>query len=156
MTKYSIKNICLGIGIGLILSSMANIGTAPKTLSVDEIRREAAKHNLIVMDEKAIINKEPEVEKQNQEKDKSEEQKSSLQIETQQQEQPIIVTVKSGTKLKDIAELLLTNKLITNKNVFLDRLAQRKQDSKMQIGVFKIPAGSSIDSIIDIITTSPK
>ncbi|OGO78441.1 MAG: hypothetical protein A2Y23_03695 [Clostridiales bacterium GWB2_37_7] len=145
MTKYSLKNICLGIGIGLILASMANISASPRSLTIDEIKREAAKYNLMIINAKDLINKQPEEDKK--------EQQSTLQTEVQQ---AVIITIKSGTSSEGIAELLVTNKLIESKDVFLKKLTELKKENKLQIGTFKIPSGSSIDGIIEIITSSPK
>lgn len=156
MTKYSLKNICLGIGIGLILASMANISIAPRSLTEDEIRREAAKHNLMVVAAKDLINKQPEVDKEIQEQSKQEEQQKPVQPTAEAAEQLSVITVKSGSTSESIAELLLNNKLIDNKQAFINRLKELKKESKLQIGTFKIPSGASKDRIIEIITSSPK
>ncbi|MDF2841534.1 MAG: hypothetical protein K0Q99_2306 [Clostridia bacterium] len=156
MTKYSIKNICLGIGIGLILGSIANISAAPKSLTPDEIRKEAAKHNLIVMDAKDLINKQPSEEKQNQGQNNQSEQQTPAPLEIQQKESIVTITIQSGSNSEDIGELLLTNNLIENKQSFLSRLKELKKESKMQVGTFHIPFGASIDTIIEIITSLPR
>ncbi len=58
MKNFNIKNIVLGIGIGLVFSSMINIGTYGRELTVEEIKKEASKHNLIILDnEDILINK---------------------------------------------------------------------------------------------------
>ncbi|MGB7606556.1 MAG: hypothetical protein WBL93_13885 [Lutisporaceae bacterium] len=141
MTKYSLKNICLGIGIGLILASMANINITPKKLTKEEIKREAEQYNLIVIDKKDMINKEPE------------QPKDSLE---QQEEQSVVIVIESGTNSEAIAEKLINNKLIGTKQDFLNRLRELNKESKVQIGSFNIPIGSSLDKIIEIITSSPK
>jgi cell division protein YceG involved in septum cleavage len=136
MTKYSIKNICLGIGVGLVLSSILNISTTPKSLSIDEIRRAATKYNLIVMDAKELIQKQP--------------------VQNTPTEQSIVIVVDSGISADGIAELLLSNNLIENKQLFLSRLNEQKKESKVQIGTFKIPIGATVDEIIEVITSSPQ
>ena len=143
MTKYSIKNICLGIGIGLVFSSVLNINTAPKSLSIDEIRREATKHNLIVMETKDLIQKQPVVE-------------TPEKQDAPNQEQTIVIAINSGTSAEEIAEVLLSNSLIENKQAFLTRLNEQKKESKVQIGTFNIPIGATVDEIIEVITLSPK
>lgn len=148
MTKYSIKNICLGIGIGLVFSSILNINTAPKSLSIDEIRREATKHNLIVMETKDLIQKQPVVE--------TTEKQDAPNQDAPNQEQTIVIAINSGTSAEEIAELLLSNSLIENKQAFLTRLNEQKKESKVQIGTFKIPIGATVDEIIEVITLSPK
>lgn len=143
MTKYSIKNICLGIGIGLVFSSIININTAPKSLTIDEIRREAAKHNLTVMETKDLIQKQPVLE-------------IPAKQDAPSPEQTNIIVVNSGTSAEEIAEVLVSNGLIQNKQSFLDRLNELDKESKVQIGTFKIPVGADLDKIIEIITLSPR
>ena len=141
MTKYSMKNICLGIGIGLVFSAILNINTASKSLTIDEIRREATKHNLIVMDAKDLIQKQPVEE-------------TPAKQDTPSQEQSIVIVISSGDSAEQIAELLLSNNLIENKQAFLSRLNEQKKESKVQIGTFKIPIGAPVDEIIEVITLS--
>lgn len=141
MTKYSLKNICLGVGIGLIIASMANINMAPPKLTKDEIKKEAEQYNLIVIDKKDMINKETEQPKDSKE---------------QQNEQPVVIVIESGTNSEAIAEQLLNSKLIGSKQEFLNRLREINKENKVQIGSFTIPIGSSLDKIIEIITSSPK
>jgi hypothetical protein len=155
MTKYSIKNICLGIGIGLIIASMANITAAPKSLSADEIKREAAKLGLIVMEPKDLIQKQPQESKEEHQLVNEPEQQTPVEQEPSRQEQTTVIVIKSGSSSESIAELLLSNKLIADKKVFLNRLTELKKESKLQIGTFKIPAGASVDKIIELITTLP-
>jgi gas vesicle protein len=147
MTKYSIKNICLGIGIGLIIGSMVNINTAPNKLTREDIDREAKKLDLIVMDAKDLINKQPEV--------KPTEQKQAVQPAVTKNNKIVEFNIEAGSASQDVAEKLLNSKLIQNKQDFLNRLSELKKEDKMQIGSFKIPVGSSIDIIIDILTASP-
>jgi len=144
MTKYSLKNICLGIGIGLILASMANIYMTPKKLSKDEVKRQAEQYNLIVIDKKDVINKE------------TEQPKNNIEQQNPKEEQNVVIVIESGTNSEAIADNLLNSKLLDNKQEFLNRLRELNKESNVQIGSFKIPRGSSIDKIIETITTSPK
>lgn len=153
MTKYSIKNICLGIGIGLVFSSIVNINTAPKSLTVAEIKSAAAKHNLIVMDAKDMIQKQPVQEVPTQVVPK---QEQPAKQDIPDEEQTTVIVISSGISADGIAEQLLSNKLIENKEVFLSRLTELKKESKVQVGTFKIPTGASLDKIIEIITLSSK
>lgn len=143
MTKYSLKNIFLGVGIGLIISSMTNISTAPESLTKDEVIREAQRYNLIVMEAKDMIKKEPPAP-------------TPAQPESKPEEQEVVtIVIESGTTSEGIAEQLLSSKLISSKQEFLDRLREQKKESKVQTGNFKIPAGTSLDKVIETITTSP-
>lgn len=153
MTKYSIKNICLGIGIGLVFSAIVNINTAPKSLTVEEIRSAAAKHNLIVMDAKDVIQKQPVQEAPTSE---APIQNEPAKQDNLSQEQTTVIVINSGTNADGIAELLISNKLIESKQAFLSRLTELEKESKLQIGTFQIPTGASMDKIIEIITLSSK
>jgi hypothetical protein len=156
MTKYSIKNICLGIGIGLVFSSILNINTTPKNLSIDDIRKAAIKYNLIVVDAKDLIQKQPLQEVPSKEAPNEEvpKQEPPTTQNAPNLEQVTVITINSGTNAEGIAELLLSNKLIESKQAFLNRLTELKKESKVQIGTFKIPTGATMDKIIDIITLS--
>jgi hypothetical protein len=158
MTKYSIKNICLGIGIGLVFSSILNINTAPRNLTIEDIRKAATKYNLIVVDAKDLIQKLPIQEVPSQEKPNQDvpKQEQPMPQTAPNQEQVTVIVINSGSNADGIAELLLSNKLIENKQAFLNRLTELKKESKLQIGTFKIPTGATVDKIIDIITLSSK
>jgi cell division protein YceG involved in septum cleavage len=143
MTKYSIKNICLGIGIGLVFSSILNISTAPKAFSIEEIRREATKHNLIVMDAKDVIKKQLI-------------QEIPVKTDASNSEKNIEVVINSGCTSEELAETLLNNNLIEDKQAFLNRLNELKKESKVQVGTFEISMGATVDEIIEVITTTPQ
>lgn len=150
MTKYSIKNICLGIGIGLVIASVANLGAAPKSMTVEELKTEAQKHNLIVMDAKELIQKQPDKDNE------TTEQTPPATPQENKEQGTVQIVIKSGATSESIAQLLLEGKLIDNKQAFLDRLKELKKESKVQIGSFNVNKGSSIDQIIDTITSLPK
>lgn len=156
MTKYSIKNICLGIGIGLVFAAVINIGAAPTSLSEDQIRKEAAKYGLIVMDAKDLIKKQPDENNPAQGQVNQPEQLPTEKQTPLSEGQTVVIEVRSGATSESIAELLLNNKLIKDKQEFIKRLTELKKENKVQIGTFKIPVGSSLDKIIEIITSLPK
>lgn len=146
MTKYSMKNICLGIGIGLIIASIANINFAPKRLSIDEIKREAEQYNLIVINAQDMIKKQPETQQA----------PAPAKANNQPEVQSIAIVIESGSTSEGIAQKLLDNKLINSKQEFIDRLRELNRESKVQIGTFKIPKGASLDTVISIITGASK
>lgn len=59
--NHQMKNIMLGIGIGLILASIVNLNFRPKNLTIEDVKREAARYNLIVLEADKIINTTPTV-----------------------------------------------------------------------------------------------
>lgn len=139
MTKYSIKNICLGIGIGLILAAMVNINAAPKTLTREDVEREAKKLDLIVMNPKDLINKQPEVKN----------------LEPAENEM-VTIQIEAGATSQSVAKELFEAKLIQSEQKFLSRLNELEKENKMQIGVFKLSTDSTMDEIINMITSIPK
>jgi hypothetical protein len=157
MTKYSIKNICLGIGLGLIIASVANLGASPRDMSVDALKTEAQKHNLIIIDAKELIQKQPDSSNT-----PAAEPKGGKPAEQTAPPDPaeskgaVQIVIESGATSEKVAQLLLEGKLTDNKQIFLDRLKELKKENKMQIGTFNIPKGSSIDEIINAITASPR
>ena len=156
MTKYSIKNICLGIGMGLIIASVANLGASPKGMSVDELKTEAQKHNLIVIDAKELIQKQPESNTPAVESKGNEPAVQTPPPAQGEAKGTVQIVIEPGATSEKIAQLLVDGKLIDKKQAFLDRLKELKKESKMQIGTFNIQKGSSVDQIINAITSSPR
>jgi hypothetical protein len=166
MGNYKLKNIMLGIGIGLVFSSMINISIGGRELTVEEIKNEAAKHNLIVLSNEDIINNQtpktdstiaaaptptptptpaptPTVK--------------PVQITPSPSQTPpsaatITVSVKSGMSSETIANLLQEKGLIKDTKAFLKSLADAGKDDKLKIGSFDIPKGSGYADIIKILT----
>jgi len=144
MGKYNVKNIMLGIGIGLVIASMANISRGSSELTVEEIKRQAEKHNLIVLSVEDIISK-----------NEADEQKvaepTAAPTEAPASEK-ITVNIVKGMTSEEITDLLLENGLITDKKSFTRRLAELKVDNRLRTGSFEIEKGASVDEIIKTLT----
>jgi len=161
MGNYNLKNIMLGIGIGLVFSSMINISMGSQELSVEEIKKEAAKHNLIVLTNDEIINNKAtkteaavtpkatptptEVPKPTQDPVNPSPTKPASQAVT-------TVNVKSGMSSEAITDLLANSGLVEDKKAFLKRVGELEKDHKFKIGSFVISKGSSYDDILKILT----
>ena len=61
------------------------------------------------------------------------------------------VTIPSGSYAAKIAEILYTSGVVTSKEAFLNTLTD-SQAKRLKAGDFTIPAGSTIDQIIEILT----
>jgi len=61
------------------------------------------------------------------------------------------ISIPSGSYASQVADILYSNGLITSTKDFLALLASRKADTKLKAGDFTIPAGSTMDAIIDIL-----
>ena len=132
MGNYNLKNIMLGLGIGLVLSSMINISAGSKELTLEEINKEAQKHGLVVFSKEEII-------------DSQNKDNTSL-IEK------ITVEIKSGMSSESIAALLRQKGIIDDTGDFIDKLKETNNETKLKEGTFEIPKGSGYDEIISILT----
>lgn len=150
MGNYNLKNILMGIGIGLILSSMINISMSSREMTVEEIKKEAEKHNLIVLAKEEIMDKQsPE--------DESAPTPTAVPAPSPTSkpaasEGKTIVSVKSGMSSEDIANLLSEAGLLKDTKAFLKRLGELGLDDRLKVGSFQIPNGSGYDDIINILT----
>lgn len=143
MKLYDIKGIMLGIGIGLVLSSIVNININQKALNDDFIKAEASKRGFIILNPGELIDKEKT----------NESMKHNEKIENnEQKDEEIKIEVLKGYTPYDTAELLLNSGLILDKNEFINRIKEKNRERKIQYGVFIIKKGTSYDDIIDIIT----
>lgn len=151
MSKYSIKNICFGIGLGMIIASLINLNFGQQQLSKEDIKREAEKFNLIVLDksviEKSIVQPTPTPTP-------TLDTTPTVQ-QSNEKENIIKVTVNRGATSYEVANVLFSKGLIKDKQFFLDRLESLRKSNKLQIGDFEIKENSNIDEIIQILTTTP-
>lgn len=161
MGNYNLKNIMLGIGIGLVFSSMINISMGSQELSIEEIKKEAAKHNLIVLTNDEIINNQtPKNETAVTPKATpapTEVPKPAQAVQSPSPTKPaspsvITVNIKSGMSSENITDLLVESGLVKDKKAFVKRLGELGKDNKLKIGSFDIPKGTSYDNIIKILT----
>lgn len=135
MGNYNIKNIMLGMGVGLIISSMVNISIGNAELSIEEIKKEAAKHDLIVFTKDDIFKK----------------QTQNPIPESAASEGKISISIESGMSSENVADLLKENGLIDDTRGFLLKLEEIGMDKKLKIGNYEIPKGLSNEEIINII-----
>ncbi|MGE5631763.1 MAG: hypothetical protein ACM3TR_11780 [Caulobacteraceae bacterium] len=158
MGRYNLKNIALGIGIGLVISSMVNISSGSAPMTVEDIKKEAEKHNLIVLTMEEVINKQtpaptpspspsptpaPTPAAKPTPTPASTKQTSSKAVE---------INIKSGLSSESIANILMESGLIKDSKSFLKRLGELDKDDKLKVGTFTIPKGTGTDEIIKILT----
>ncbi|HOH88588.1 MAG TPA: hypothetical protein PKU88_05360 [Bacillota bacterium] len=132
MGNYNLKNIILGLGIGLVLASMMNISMGNKELTLEEIKKEAQKHGLVVFSKEEIID--------------SRNQENTAPTEK------VTVEIKSGMSSESIAALLRQKGIINDSGAFIDKLKETNNETKLKEGTFEIPKGSGYDEIISILT----
>jgi hypothetical protein len=166
MGNYSVKNIVLGIGIGLVFSSMINISISNKELTVDEIKMEAAKHNLIILTKEEILNSQPQgiiqeptptlaptpTPTPTPSPTPTPEASSNAPEPTSAAGNKAKITVSSGMSSEAIAELLRDAGVLKDTKAFLKRLGEVGKENKLKIGTFEITKGAKYDDIINILT----
>jgi len=146
MGNYSLKNVLLGIGIGLIIASMANISTGGRELTVEEIKQEAQKHGLIVLSKEEIMADQPP------EGEPPAPATPSPTAPPAAQGEKITITVESGMSSEDITSLLDAAGLLKDRKAFTQRLGELGMDSRLRVGTFEIAKGTENDEIIRILT----
>ncbi len=72
---------------------------------------------------------------------------SDVDIENQK----IIISIPSGSLGPKIADILMENGLVNNKNEFLNKAHELKLDTKLRSGKFEIEENSSLETIIKIL-----
>ena len=150
MGNYSLKNITVGIGIGLVISSMINISMVNKELTVEEIKNEAAKHNLIVLAKEDILNNQtPSVTPIITPTPKTIPTPTPTGTAAAGK---VTVNIKSGMSSESIAGLLKDSGLIIDTKAFLKVLGDANKEDKLKVGSFEIPKGSNYDDIINTLT----
>lgn len=68
---------------------------------------------------------------------------------------PVTVTVTAGDSVPQVAARLEQAGVIRDRQEFLRRLVERRLDTSLQAGTFRIPPDQSVDAVIDILTRSP-
>lgn len=147
MSKYSLKNILLGFGIGLVFVSMINLNAAQRKMTVDDIRKEAEKYNLIVLDQQEII-------KQTQPTPTATPAATAAPTSTPAPASAadITVNIPDGETSESIADILADSGLLKDKKAFLKRLDELEKASRLHSGKFTIKKDTGIDGIIDILS----
>lgn len=141
MGMYNLKNVMLGFGLGLVLSSLININVQSKDVTIDFIKNEALKKGLIIVDPKDIINKNISLT------DAKSDDNNNREIVFE-------VRIEEGFDSYKTADVLFDEGLIKDKKAFIDLLYECKKTNSIQCGVFFIQKGTGMKEIINIITNS--
>ena len=167
MNKYSLKNIALGIGIGLIISAFANINAGQRQLTVEEFKREADRLGYYVIDMQEMIKKNPDGINNGAGLDQpGGEEKTTptptpiatpalTPTPTPEIAEVVELFIKRGSISDTVAEDLFQKKLIESKKEFLNKLYAARKQNSLQVGRFLIRRGVSIEEIIKILTSRP-
>ncbi len=149
MSKYSLKNIVLGIGIGMVIASFVNLNSGIRHLTVEELEREAERYNLRLI-------KKTEIEVPGAEATPTPTPTPVAEADKNDQQPEFVdISIKQGYTSYIVADELLKNNLISSKTDFINRMDALQKSNKLQVGSFRLQRGSSIELIIEIITTAP-
>lgn len=171
MRNFHIKSLILGIGIGVVLTSIVSLiytaGIANVKMSNQEIIDQAKKLGM-VEDTQLIKNSsnasEPQIETSKQASNiKPSEDKVTTQQATKLDtavsnensntgDQVIMISVNPGEASEVVADRLLKEGLISEKAAFLKELGDMGLTSEINVGEFKIKKGTEMKAIIKIIT----
>ena len=152
MGGYNLKNILLGVGIGLIIASMINISMGDKDMTVEQIRKEAAKYNLIVLTSEEIMSTRTPAENEAPAATPTAAPTPTEAAKPSAPGEKVTVTVTSGMSSEGISNLLAEEGLLKDKKAFMERLNELGMDSRLKVGTFEIVKGSEFDEIIRILT----
>ncbi|MEA4849770.1 MAG: hypothetical protein VB106_21270 [Clostridiaceae bacterium] len=144
MGNYNLKNIMLGVGIGLVFSSMINISMGSKELTLEDIKKEALKHDLIVLSKEDIIISQSQ-------ENTAPAAPAPAAADSLTLDKEITINIESGMSSEDVTGLLNEKGLIKDKAAFLKRLGELGMEKKLKVGSFKISIGSDYDQIIKIL-----
>ncbi|MCK9216538.1 MAG: hypothetical protein M0P77_01265 [Firmicutes bacterium] len=134
MGMYRIKNIILGLGLGLVMASLININVQNKRITDDFIIKEAAKKGLLIIDPKDLINKSIDLEN----------------ISDTREEESVKIVIEEKCGLHELTDVLFKSELIDDKQEFINYI--KNFDKSIKCGSFSIKKGSTIDEIVNIIT----
>lgn len=146
MSKYSLKNIVLGIGIGFVIASMANINADSRPMTVEEIKKEAGKHNLIILTAEQVINQ------QRTDQDKEPAAAPTPTSAPSRGNETVTIRIESGATSEQAADLLRNAGLIDDTRRFIERLGALGKDRRLQMGEFTIRKDIGMEELIEILT----
>src|SRR5690625_3527888 len=99
--------------------------------------------------EKNDKNKKNDKDKDKQDKDKKKKKKDNDEVKK------LKFTIKDGDVPSDIADVLVENKIIKDRQKFIDYIEDNDYSSKIQLGKFEVTSEMSIKEIAKTITTYP-
>lgn len=164
MQKFHIKSILLGIGMGIIITSILSMiylaGINPESnISKEKVIELAKKYGMVentgfVNNEGAGNNKKEENKNNTPEQSKPAESTPKEPVKPVEPVQPEIraITVEPGDSSEVVAAKLLKAGLINDKSAFIKELSNMELSDEINIGDFKIKSGTDIKGIIRMIT----
>lgn len=140
MKKIILLIFLIGFSAGLMLSSSINIVNSRLVAKTKQIEKN--EKNKEKLENKEQINKTKDLEK--------------LPIKSQNKPIPneyVIIRIESGYTSETVANVLYDNQLISDKESFNTLIKSLNMSSKIKVGEKTIKKGSSMEEIINIITS---
>ena len=162
MKKICIRSLILGIGIGLILVASINLvlqsRSNPLLASQDELPSSSnlektlqdmkqGKNNANISSDEGISAEEP-----GNNINVPEEILEKKIDEVEEEMPPFEIRINKGMTSETIADLLLKNGVVDNRQEFIDLAIDLKMTKQFKYGLKQIPYGSSLKEIIEILT----
>jgi hypothetical protein len=165
MQNFHIKSIILGIGTGIIITTvifMIYLAGSMPTMSKDEIIAKATQYgmvekNSIIKDtqsqttQSTSANESIIVDSTGLQQDNVTQGTTQADISTTDG-QEVNITVDKGDSSENVAQKLMEAGLINDKTAFINELTDMGLESQINIGQFKIKTGAGQKEIITILT----
>lgn len=112
--------------------------------------------NEIIVDNESVVDEYNEylenIEDEAPEEEKTEDNEKDNEKDAEEKGIIVNVTIPSGSLPNEIANILVSSGLIESKSKFIDKIVEMGVETKLKSGTFKIPKGSSIEEIVNIIS----
>lgn len=110
----------------------------------------------ITLDNESIVDEYNEylenIEDEAPEEEKTEDNEKDNEKDAEEKGIIVNVTIPSGSLPNEIANILVSNGLVESKSEFINKVVEMGVETKLKSGTFKIPKGSSIEEIVNIIS----
>ena len=106
----------------------------------------------ITLDNESIVDDYNEYVKNTEDETPKEEETEDNEEVKETENVVINITIPSGSLPNEIANILVSNGLVESKSEFINKVVEMGVETKLKSGTFKIPKGSSIEEIVNIIS----
>lgn len=167
MQRFHVKSILLGIGIGIIITSIISMiylaGVNPESnISKETVMEMAKKYGMVESTEFVKIDDTKDAQKVDsknnagtknnaQATDESAENAAPEQVKPAEAETKT-VSIEAGDTSEAVASKLLKAGLINDKSAFIKELSNMGLSDEINIGEFKIKTGTDLNGIVKILT----
>jgi hypothetical protein len=158
MRKFHIKSLVLGVGIGIVITSVVSMiylaGMDPsKALSEEEIVKLASQYGMV--HSTSVLTEPPSLPEKERVNSKVEEEEPKVE-EEKHEEIEVSIRVVYGDSSEKVADKLFNAGLIESKEAFIKELVDSGLTRSIRVGEYSIRKGLDIKDIIDIITKRRK